>query len=167
MFCSMKKSMERRNPSPMALITDPMDRDCTGASTNKLSEALQLNLDTAKRKEKMLEGTFLSSHQGFTHTMSYWEASRKAGVMLWPVEPGGCGRWVHLAGLVYFFPPSTQDLAAILMGQITASPSEASQIFEQNKRGKLVFHRCKVFLDEENLFLTSTITLSSSTHRGI
>lgn len=53
------------------------------------------------------------------------------------------------------------------MGQITASPSEASQIFEQNKRGKLVFHRCKVFLDEETLFLTSTITLSSSTQRHL
>lgn len=30
----------------------------------------------------MLGGTFLSSYQGFTHTMNYWEASRKAGMML-------------------------------------------------------------------------------------
>lgn len=40
MFCSMKKSMDRRKPSPMALITDPMDRDWTGASMNKLSDVL-------------------------------------------------------------------------------------------------------------------------------
>lgn len=52
------------------------------------------------------------------------------------------------------------------MGQTTASPSEALQILEQNERGKFVFHRCKVFSDEEALFLTSTIMLSSSTHRG-
>jgi len=36
----MKKSIDRRNPSPMALITDPMERDWTGASTNKLSDGL-------------------------------------------------------------------------------------------------------------------------------
>lgn len=40
MFCSMKKSIERRNPSPIALITEPMERDWTGASTNKLSDGL-------------------------------------------------------------------------------------------------------------------------------
>lgn len=77
----------------------------------------------------------------------------------WKMGPSGC--------LVYFFPPFIYDLAAILIGQTTASPSEALQILEQNKRGKLVFHRCNMFLDEEALFLTSTIMLSSSTHRGI
>lgn len=37
MFCSIKKSMDRRNPRPIALVMEPIDSDPIGARTNILS----------------------------------------------------------------------------------------------------------------------------------